>query len=70
MFVDAQNWIKNQRSLISSYSYDEILNSDHCSFQKEYISPRTLSFTGERITAVNMVKIKYLPFGSLWARNI
>ncbi|CAF4862038.1 unnamed protein product, partial [Rotaria socialis] len=25
---------------------------DHCSFQQEYISPRTLSFTGERTTEV------------------
>ncbi len=34
------------------YSSHEILNSDHCSFQQEYISPRTLSFTGERTTEV------------------
>ena len=38
--------------MISNYSDNEILNSDHCPFQKEYISPRTLSFTGERTTEV------------------
>jgi hypothetical protein len=35
-----------------NYSPHQILNSDHCSFQQEYISPRTLSFTGERTTEV------------------
>jgi len=42
--------------LISNYSPNQILNSDHCSFQKEYISPRTLSFTGERTTEVAVKK--------------
>ncbi|CAF3413236.1 unnamed protein product [Rotaria socialis] len=49
---DAHVWINNQRSLILNYSPFQILNSDHCSFQQEYISPRTLSFTGERTTEV------------------
>ncbi|CAF4066529.1 unnamed protein product [Rotaria sp. Silwood2] len=31
---------------------------NHCSFQQEYVSPRTLSFTGERTTEV-AVKKKY-----------
>ncbi|CAF5084877.1 unnamed protein product, partial [Rotaria sp. Silwood1] len=31
---------------------------DHCSFQQEYVPPRTLSFTGERTTEV-AVKKKY-----------
>ncbi len=35
-----------------NYSPHQILNSDHCSFQQEYISPRTLSFTDERTTEV------------------
>ena len=48
--------MKNQRSLFSHYSPDQILNSDHCSFQQEYISPRTLSFTGERTTEVAVRK--------------
>ncbi|CAF4899008.1 unnamed protein product, partial [Rotaria sp. Silwood1] len=34
------------------YTSYQILNSDHCSFQQEYISPRTLSFTGERTIEV------------------
>ncbi|CAF4639437.1 unnamed protein product, partial [Rotaria sp. Silwood2] len=55
-FANAHNWIKNQRSLILNYSPHQILNSDHCSFQKEYISPRTLSFTGERTTEVAVKK--------------
>ena len=42
--------------MISKYSSDQILNSDHCSFQKEYVSPRTLSFTGERTTEVAIKK--------------
>jgi hypothetical protein len=42
--------------LISNYSPNQILKSDHCSFQKEYISPRTLSFTGERTTEVAVKK--------------
>ncbi|CAF4035161.1 unnamed protein product [Rotaria sordida] len=46
--LDARNWIESKRTLISKYSSDQILNSDHCSFQKEYVSPLTLSFTGER----------------------
>jgi hypothetical protein len=41
---------------MSKYSSDQILNSDHCSFQKEYVSPRTLSFTGERTTEVAIKK--------------
>jgi len=57
-FLDAQNWIESNRSLISKYSSHQILNSDHCSFQQEYIPPRTLSFTGERTTEV-AVKKKY-----------
>ncbi|CAF1345520.1 unnamed protein product [Rotaria sordida] len=55
---DAHNWIESKRSLIAKYSANEILNSDHCSFQQEYIPPRTLSFTGERTTEV-AVKKKY-----------
>ena len=50
--VDAQKWVESQRHLIAKYSPNEILNSDHCSFQQEYVSPRTLSFTGERTTEV------------------
>ena len=50
--VDAQKWVESQRHLLSKYSPNEILNSDHCSFQQEYVSPRTLSFTGERTTEV------------------
>ncbi|CAF4628267.1 unnamed protein product, partial [Rotaria sp. Silwood2] len=53
---DAYDWIRNQRSLILNYYPHEILNSDHCSFQQEYISPRTLSFTGERTTEVVVKK--------------
>ncbi|CAF2879751.1 unnamed protein product [Rotaria sp. Silwood2] len=52
----AHDWIENQRSLISNYSSRQILNSDHCSFQQEYVSPRTLSFTGERTTEVAVKK--------------
>ncbi|CAF4184658.1 unnamed protein product, partial [Rotaria sordida] len=55
---DAQNWIENKRILISKYPFYQILNSDHCSFQQEYIPSRTLSFTGERTTEV-AVKKKY-----------
>ncbi|CAF1273376.1 unnamed protein product [Rotaria sordida] len=55
---DAHNWIDSKRTLISKYSSHQILNSDHCSFQQEYIPPRTLSFTGERTTEV-AVKKKY-----------
>jgi hypothetical protein len=54
--LDARNWIESKRTLISKYSSDQILNSDHCSFQKEYVSPRTLSFTGERTTEVTIKK--------------
>jgi hypothetical protein len=39
-----------------NYYRHEILNSDHCSFQQEYISPRTLSFAGERTTEVAVKK--------------
>ena len=42
--------------MISTYTPHEILNSDHCSFQQEYVSPRTLSFTGERTTEVAVKK--------------
>jgi hypothetical protein len=55
---DAQNWIENKRTLISKYPFHQILNSDHCSFQQEYVPSRTLSFTGERTTEV-VVKKKY-----------
>ena len=53
---DAHDWVESQRSLILNYSPDHILNSDHCSFQQEYVSPRTLSFTGERTTEVAVKK--------------
>jgi hypothetical protein len=56
--LDAHNWIESEKPLISKYSTNEILNSDHCSFQQEYVSPRTLSFTGERTTEI-AVKKKY-----------
>ena len=55
--LDAYDWIENQRFLISNYSSHQILNSDHCSFQQEYVSPRTLSFTGERTTEVTVKKM-------------
>jgi hypothetical protein len=32
------------------------LNSDHCSFQQEYVSPRTLSSIGERKTEITVKK--------------
>ena len=38
------------------YSSNQILNSDPCSFQQEYVSPRILSFTGERTTEVAVKK--------------
>ncbi|CAF1475898.1 unnamed protein product, partial [Rotaria sp. Silwood1] len=57
-FLDAHNWIDSKRTLIAKYPSHQILNSDHCSFQQEYIPPRTLSFTGERTTEV-VVKKKY-----------
>ena len=50
--VDGQIGVESQKHLISKYSPHKILYSDHCSFQQEYISPRTLSFTGERTTGV------------------
>ncbi|CAF4081125.1 unnamed protein product [Rotaria sordida] len=51
--------IKNRfRKVKHNYSPHQILNSDHCSFQHEYISPRTLFFTGERTTKVVVVKRK------------
>ena len=57
MYVsDAQDWIENIKLIISNYSSGEILNSDHCSFQKEYVSPRILPFTGERTTEVAVRK--------------
>jgi hypothetical protein len=55
--LDAHDWIENQRPLISNYSSHQILNSDHCSFQQEYVSPRTRSFTGERTTEVAVKKM-------------
>jgi hypothetical protein len=39
-----------------NYSSNQILNSDRCSFQQEYVSPRTLSFTSERTTEVAVKK--------------
>ncbi|CAF4958617.1 unnamed protein product, partial [Rotaria sp. Silwood1] len=53
---DAKNWIESKRTVISKYASHHILNSDHCSFQQEYVSPRTLSFTGERTTEVAVKK--------------
>ena len=53
---DAHDWIENHRSLILNYSSNQILNSDHCSFQQECVPPRTLSFTGERTTEVAVKK--------------
>ncbi|CAF1254595.1 unnamed protein product [Rotaria sordida] len=55
---NAQNWIESKRTIISKYTTHQILNSDHCSFQQEYVSPRTLSFSGERTTEV-VVKQKH-----------
>ncbi|CAF2909990.1 unnamed protein product [Rotaria sp. Silwood2] len=52
----AQDWVENIRPIISNYSPREILNTDHCSFQQKYVSPRTLSFTGERTTEVAVRK--------------
>ncbi|CAF4571053.1 unnamed protein product [Rotaria sp. Silwood2] len=52
--ADARNWIERKRSLISTYAPHGILNSDYCSFQGEYVSRRTLSFTGERTTEVSV----------------
>ena len=43
--------------MISKHTPYEILNDDHCSFQQEYISPGTLSFTDERTTVVAVKKI-------------
>ncbi|CAF4221215.1 unnamed protein product [Rotaria sordida] len=37
---------------ISSRRCSKLDRNEHCSFQKEYVSPRTLSFTGERTTEV------------------
>ena len=54
--LDAHRWVESNRSLLSKYSSDQILNSDHCSFQQEYIAPRTLSYTGERTTEVAVKK--------------
>ncbi|CAF3723050.1 unnamed protein product [Rotaria sp. Silwood1] len=50
---DTQNWIESKRTLISKYSSHQILNSDHCSFQQEYVPPRTLSFTVQPVTSAN-----------------
>ena len=55
-FLDARTWVKNKKSLIFNYSLDQILNSNHYSFQQEYISPRTLSFMGEKTTKVSVRK--------------
>ncbi|CAF3519901.1 unnamed protein product [Rotaria sp. Silwood1] len=57
---DAQNWIESKRTIISKYTTHQILNSDHCSFQQEYVSPRTLSFSGERRTEVVVKKKHHL----------
>ncbi|CAM4830293.1 unnamed protein product [Rotaria magnacalcarata] len=54
--ANAHDWINNEKSLILNYSPGQVLNSNHCSFQQEYISPRTLSFTGERTTEVAVKK--------------
>ena len=54
---DAQVWVENIRPIISNYS-SEILNSGHCSFQQEYVSPRILSFTVERTNKVAVRKKK------------
>ncbi|CAF4151866.1 unnamed protein product, partial [Rotaria sordida] len=54
----ARNWFESKRSLISIFTPHEILNNDHCLFQQEYVSPRILSFTGERTTEV-AVKTKH-----------
>ena len=56
--LDTQNWIKSKRMVISKYASQQISNSDQCSFQQEYVSPRILSFTGKRITEI-AVKKKY-----------
>ncbi|CAF3513337.1 unnamed protein product [Rotaria sp. Silwood2] len=56
--LDAHNRMDSKKTLISKYSSHQILNSDHCSFQQEYIPPRTLSFTVERTPEVT-VKKKY-----------
>ncbi|CAF1238999.1 unnamed protein product [Rotaria sordida] len=56
----AQNWIESKRTIISKYTNHQILNSDHCSFQQEYVSPRTLSFSGERTTEVVVKKKHHL----------
>ena len=55
-FLDALGWEEKQRSVFSQLSSDQILNSDHCSFQQEYVRSRTLSLTGERTTEVAIRK--------------
>ena len=50
--VNAQKCVESQKHSIAKYSPKEIINSDHCSFQQEYVSPRTLHLTGERATEV------------------
>ncbi|CAF5071397.1 unnamed protein product, partial [Rotaria sp. Silwood1] len=52
----AQNWIDSKTIVTSKHSSHQILNSDHCSFQQEYVPPRILSFTGERIIEVAVPK--------------
>jgi len=42
--------------LISKYSSDQILNCDHCSFQKEYVTRRNLSCTSEKTKEVFIKK--------------
>ena len=42
--------------MIWNYSPTEILSSDHCSFQQEYIFPVTLSCTDQRTTEVAVRK--------------
>ena len=56
--VPAQKWKESKRSLISNYLSHEILNSEHCSFQQEYVPPETLSFTDKRTTEVASKKKK------------
>ena len=57
MFIsDAQDCVEDIRPIISNYSSREILNSDHYSFQQEYVFVRTLSFTSERTSEVAVRK--------------
>ncbi|CAF2108460.1 unnamed protein product [Rotaria magnacalcarata] len=47
---------KASESFIAAFKRERRISSgsDHCSFQQEYISRRTLSFTGERTTDVSV----------------